>query len=275
MLKHIYKFLNEYKEYFVLIFLLLVSLFVLSLNESTGVKKVKTYAFGTFAFVSSGFEAVKSVFQDEDELENMRKMNARLMLEVNKLRGYALENSELKKMLGLKDTSSFPLISGSIISKSISSVQGNIIINIGRKEGVHIGMPVINFQGLIGLVINVSEDFSVVRTLMDQNMKIAVEIQRTGISGILTWNGSHNVIKNIAATNDIDAGDRVVTSFFSTIVPPSIPIGIISETEAKTSDVLSRVVIKPFVDFSKIKNVYVVKIIEDKTIDNFHINLMK
>lgn len=275
MLKFIKSFLYEYKEYFILIFLLLISLSVLSLNQNPGAQKVKSYAFATFAFMSSGIEAVKSVFVDEDELSEMRRLNARLMMEVNKLREYALENRELRKMMSLKDTIQYPLIAAKVISKSVSKLQSSFIINVGSKDSISVGMPVINHEGLIGLISETSDQYAVVRILKNQNLRIAVEIQRNGIHGILAWNGENLIIKNIAATTDIEIGDRVTTSSFSTIVPPSIPVGIVSETNANSSDVLSKVRIKPFADFSNMDNLFVIKIIEDKKIGEFSTNLLK
>lgn len=275
MLKIIVKILNGYKEYFILIFFLLLSLYLLSFKQSTGFNKLKSYAFGTFAYFSSTIETVKSFVQDEDEIIRLQKQNARLLLEVNKLRSYALENSELKSLLSFKDSISHPLIPARVISKSNSQLFHSLIINIGTNQGIETGMPVINHEGLVGIISDVSSSFSIVRTIMDQNLRVAVEIQRTGIYGILAWDGENNLIKNIVATTEIDKGDRVISSSFSTLVPPAIPVGVVVETHDKSKKILGNVVIKSYVDFNSLKNLFVIKVIEDTSVNRLKLNYIK
>lgn len=275
MLKIIVKILSGYKEYFILIFFLLLSLFLLSFKQSPGFNKIKTYAFGTFAYFSSTVETLKSFVQDEDEINRLQKQNAKLLLEVNKLRGYALENRELKSLLNVKDTISYPVISAKVISKTNSKLFHSLVINIGSNHGIESGMPVINHEGLVGIISEVSNSFSIVRTILDQNLRVAVEIQRTGLYGILAWDGENNLIKNVVATTEIEKGDRVISSSFSTLVPPSIPIGVVVETQDKAKKILGNVVIKSYVDFNKLKNLFVVKVIEDTSVNRLKLNYIK
>ena len=267
MIDYIKKLFNSFKEYLLLALLLVVSLTLLSLNSNSSVKTFRTYAFGTFAFVSSGINSAVGLLRNDSEIERLRRVNAELMLEVNLLRSSVLENEKLRGLLALKDTTAYTLVSSDVISKLVSQVQGNYIINTGGNNGVETGMPVINEHGLIGIVTDVSPGYSVVRNIRNSSLKIAVESLRTGVNGILNWNGYDYIIHNIPTNFDIEAGDILVTSEFSTILPPSIPVGTVNEKESTVSGLLTNVKVKPFVDVNSINSLFVVKINNDSEIN--------
>lgn len=263
----------RFKEYIVLIFLLVISLILLSLSNKPPVKKVKTFAFSGFTILTSAFSKIISPFENSIENSRLREVNARLMLEVNKLRQDGVQNQELKKMLGLKDSSSFPLIAAQVIAKYVSTSQGNLVINVGNNEKVKYGMPVINDRGLVGIIVNNTQDFSVVRTLQNSEQKLAVMDQRSRYNGVLEWNGANLIIKNIPKSYDMEVGDKIVTSNFSTKFPPSIPVGIISGGTTDKTGLLNNIIVKPFVDFARIENVFVIGFIPSTIKNNLELNL--
>ena len=81
-------------------------------------------------------------------------------------------------------------------------------------------------------------------------------------------------MKNVPATADINNGDRVVTSVLSTILPPSIPIGLVVNKESNISGLLSDILIKPFVDVSSVKNVFILSAVRSNQIDSLELNLL-
>lgn len=274
MQSYLRKIFDNFKEYITLVCLLITSLILLSVNENPRVKQIRTYAFGTLSVVNAAVASALSVFSDQDRIIELKKENAELMLQLNKFRNYALENNELKGLLGLKDTMSYPLIPAMVVSKLTSKIQGNYIINAGRSDSVEIGMPLINEKGLVGIVDNTAKDFSVVRILQNSNLNIAVTNQRSNVNGILSWDGRELVIENIPTTFDMKVGDRVVTSSFSTIFPPSIPVGIIKRKETEVSGLLSKIYVEPFADTKSIRYLFVMKIIENNQIDSLELNLL-
>lgn len=269
------KFFNNFKEYIVLIFLLLVSLSLLPLNKSAELKKIRTLAFGNLVFLNSLVLNAQNMFKDKDEIVKLENLNSELMLKVNQLREYGLENSELKRILRLKDTTKYPIRPVTIISKLISSLPGYYLINAGLNDSLKNGMPVINDKGLVGLIVKASDHFSLIMSLKSSESHIAVMDQRSKVNGILDWDGKSFVIKNISTTNDINIGDRIVTSAFSTIVPPSIPVGIVIGKSTSVAGLLTNIEVKTFVDFQSVKNVVVLKIINSKEVNNIELNLLK
>ncbi|VAX16089.1 hypothetical protein MNBD_IGNAVI01-200 [hydrothermal vent metagenome] len=269
------KLFNKLKEYIVLAVLLLISLILLPQNKNTEVKKIKSYAFATFAILTNVSSSIGDIFKSSDELEEQRKINAELMLKLNRVREYALENKELKKLLGYKEEVKSRLIPTTVVAKNFSNIQGNYIINAGISDSVYKSMPVITNDGLVGIVTDTEENFSLVRTLHNTSFRISGTIQRSNINGIIFWDGQNLVMHNIPTTADIDKGDRVVTSVLSSILPPSIPVGLVVKKESNISGILSNVIIRPFVDVLTVKNIFVLQEVKSKQIDSLELNLLK
>jgi rod shape-determining protein MreC len=263
---------ENFKEYIVLVALLIISLIALSLNQKPAVKKIKSLAFGSFATFTTVISDVINVANVKSENNRLRKLNAELMLKISELRQYGIENSELKSLLGLKDTTKYPLIPASVISKSISKYQNTITINIGSKNGVEAGMPVINDFGMVGIVSTTSNDFSIVKTLKNIEIKLTVKDERSRIDGIMKWNGTNLVIIDVPKTYDVEPGDRIITSDLSTIVAVPLPIGVVIGLSKIETGIFNEVKVKPFVDFIRTEHVFVLGIVGNKEIHGLELN---
>jgi rod shape-determining protein MreC len=265
---------SNFKEYVVLVILLIISLILLSQNNTIGIQKVRSLAFGTFASVTSLFTDVFNISNLKKENEDLRKTNAEMMLHLSKLREYGIENSNLKKLLNFKDSSNFPLTAATIVSKSLSKAQGTITLNAGKNQSVKIGMPVITDKGLVGIIFSTSDNYSIARTLTNVDLKLTVKSERTRENAIMKWNGDWLILINIPKTYNMKKGDRIVTSEISSIVPFPLPIGVVAEIDDFETGIFNEVKIQPFVNFQKIENVFILGIVKSKEIDNIEFNFL-
>jgi rod shape-determining protein MreC len=263
---------ENFKEYIVLVALLIISLITLSLNQKPAVRKVKSLAFGGFAAVTSVVSDVVNIASVKSENNRLRKMNAELMLKISELRQYGIENSELKSLLALKDTTKYPLIPAAIISKSLSKYQNTITLNTGTKNGVKPGMPVINEFGLVGIVSSTSNDYSIVKTLKNTELKLTVKDERSRIDGIMKWNGTNLVIIDVPKTYDVEPGDRIITSNLSSIIAVPLPVGVVIGLSKVETGIFNEVKVKPFVDFIRAEHVFVLGIVENKEVKGLELN---
>jgi rod shape-determining protein MreC len=187
---------------------------------------------------------------------------------VNELRNYGLENKQLNDILNFKSESEYSFITAKIVSRLVSKVSGYIVISKGTDDGVRKGMPVITDKGLVGIVLDTDNNYSSVRTFENSLFKVAVKDQRSNVDGVLNWDGRNLVIKNMPTTYDVEVGDRIIISELSSILPPSIPVGIIIEKETTLSGVLSNLIVQPFVNLTSIKNVIVLEIETENQLDS-------
>ncbi len=272
MFRSFSKLWENFKEYVILVILLVVSLFILSQNQNTKVRQVRAVAFGSFAAVTSVVSDVINISSYKKENERLRKVNAELMLQVNRLREYGIINHELKNLLNLKDSVTYPLIPAAVVSKLSTRSQGSITINVGEKDSVKPGMPVINDKGMVGIITSVSQDYAIARTLQNIDLKITVKDERSRIDGIMRWDGKELVIVDVPKTYDIEPGDRIVTSDISSIVPVPVPVGVVRGLSKVETGIFNEARVKPFVDFGSVENVFVIKIVASKQKNNLELN---
>ena len=275
MFRFFSKVWSEFKEYIVLVITVLLSLVILTQNHNPKVQKVRAIAFGSFASVSSIISNLFSTKSLKRENKELRETNAKLMLRLSKLREFGITNDELRSLVHFRDTTSFPLIPASIVSKSLSYTQNSITLNVGAKDSVLAGMPVINDEGLIGIVQSTSEDFSIAKTLHNVDLKLTVMDERSRINGILKWTGEDLIIMNIPNTYDIKVGDRIVTSDISSIIPLPVPVGIIEEFKPSETSVFSFVKVKPFVNLTTIDNLFILAIVKSKQVEDLELNFYR
>lgn len=268
-------FFDRFKEYIVLIILLITSLSLITLNDNAKVKNIRLFSLGIFASINSAITNVTDFSTDTDYINKLEKRNAELMLQVNQLRQYGLEYEKINNILNFFKPEKTELIAAKIVSRLVSKISGYFIISKGRDEGLESGMPVLNDQGLIGLIIDVADDYSSVRTYENSLFKLTVKNERSNVNGIMNWNGRRLVINDVPTTEDMEIGDRIVVSELSSIIPPSIPIGKIIDKESTVSGILSNIIVEPYTKINDLKNVLVLKTIRNPQLDSLELNLFR
>jgi len=263
---------NQFREYLVLILLVLISLTLLTQNNNPQVQKVRALAFGSFATVTSIFYDLFNITQLKNENKVLRKLNAEMMIQLSMLREQGILNRELKGMLVIKDTTSLPLMPATIVSKSLSITQNTITINVGNKEGIKPGMPVLSYRGLVGIIQTCSENFSIARTLKNIDLKLTVKNEKNRLNGIMKWDGEKLIIVDVPRTYDFDIGDRIITSEISSIIPVPIPVGIVSNIEEDKTGLLNLIQIKPFEEVLSVENVFILMMVENAEKNNLELN---
>jgi len=254
---------DNFKEYLVLVLLVILSLTLLTQNDNPQVQKVRSVAFGSFAAVSSVFYDVFNITQLKNENAILREANAQLMIQVSMLREQGILNRELKGMLEFKDTTSLPLFPATIVSKSLSLTQNTITLNAGKSDSVKPGMPVLSYRGLVGVVQTCSENFSIARTLKNVDLKITVKNEKNRLNGIMKWDGEKLMIVDVPRTYDFDVGDRIVTSEISSIIPIPIPVGLVSKIEDDKTGLMNLIQITPFEEVLSVENVFILMMVEN------------
>ena len=154
--------------------------------------------------------------------------------------------------IALRDLHSFvPLptiksITGRIISYSDSAFARSILINVGSKNGARLGQAVMSSFALVGVLVEVTDEYSRVLLITDLNSQIPVKIQNNGVSGILIGDNSRTAKLFFLPQESVLAeGQVVTTSGRGGILPPDLPIGLVKKTEGL------KLVVEPFDDWAR------------------------
>ncbi|MPQ42496.1 rod shape-determining protein MreC [Clostridium tarantellae] len=221
------------------------------------VQKV-VYAIGDkISGVIDFFYNFSSVKAENDEL---KKKNIELQ---NKLVGYEnfkRENENLKSMLDFQNKQDqYKYVGANIIGKN-----EGYIIDKGTKDGVYKDMPIVVPEGLVGVVTEASTNWAKVKTLIDENIAVAGIVERSRDVGIVKgYTDSNNTplakISNLNMNSDIKEGDVILTtSDVGGYYPKDIRIGEVVSVKEDKVNVMKTAVIKPYVNFNKLEQVFVV-----------------
>ena len=149
-----------------------------------------------------------------------------------------------------------------VVNSTINKRNNYFTLNSGWRKGIKRGMGVFSPNGIVGIVHNVSEHYSVVKSVLTENINIDVMVESTGIPGLLKWDGMNAKIGSIASiSNDLPVKKwaKVVTRGGSGIFPRGINVGKIKDFKMVEGKPLWDISIYYSEDYRKIQNVYVVK----------------
>jgi rod shape-determining protein MreC len=180
-------------------------------------------------------------------------------------RGYSeninlkVENNSLRKLLGIELRKDYATIPAKVIGYYESEWQSEVVLNVGRSDGVLEGMGVIDENGLIGVVIIAGNDSCNVRLINDPRSNIGVRILSSRKLGIIQGSQDKKITLNyIPGEEPVFKGDIIITSEYGNL-PEEILIGRVSKVTKNMGDPYKAIEIEPFVDFKKIEYVLVIK----------------
>ena len=209
-------------------------------------------------FIKKTYIATKKHFKVYEENEILReKLNFELSKNYNS--EYILEeNKRLKSTIEELDTVSSEIIGKVLVDKK-SPFLKSVIVNRGSKDGIELGMAVMDKSYLIGKVVEVSFTSSRILLLSDLNSKVPVDIMPNNIQSILSGTGEDIGIIQYTRQQELIENDAIVfTSGAGGLFKSGIPIGTIFK-DPNNSDIN----VKFFSDFSQLRFVKIISFKEE------------
>jgi len=211
--------------------------------------------FSSFGDTWSRYLFLVDVERKNSELE---ETIAALHREIVQYRESSLECERLRKLAGVTAEFDFPMTVARVIGLERPAAFKTIIINRGIGDGVQVGSPVMAADGLVGRVVEASRDVSKVLLIIDYNSNIDALIMESRVQGIVQGNGQNEcILKYVQRTEEVNAGDMVITSGLGGIFPKGLPVGRISFVENGGNDLFQKIIIVPVVDISRLEEVMV------------------
>ncbi|CAL7960963.1 Cell shape-determining protein MreC [Alphaproteobacteria bacterium] len=165
------------------------------------------------------------------------------------------QNEELRQEIHYIDNFKYTLVSTRIVSISASVFGKQFMVRAGKKDGVCVGHMVINEAGVVGRVIEVSQNFAKVLVIGNPNLRIPAVLIQSKKQCILVGNTENNddllLPMYLDDYGDVSEDELVVTMGEGSVIPDGIPIG-------RVTFVNKRLMVKPNVN---LKNLSVVNII--------------
>lgn len=170
-----------------------------------------------------------------------------------------LANHRLRHMLGFEEEIPRPMIAAQVVGKDPSPWSKTIIVDMGTREGVRQGAPVVIPEGIVGVVVEASARFAKVLLLIDPNSAVDALVQPTRARGIVKGGGAdYCVFDYVLRKHEISVGDTVVSSGLDGVFPKGLRLGRISEIVRLNAGIFQKVSVTPYVDFEILEEVFII-----------------
>lgn len=250
------------RNYFLMMFLALEAISLVLIVSFNNYQRV--------AFFNSSNNIVGTVyerFSNLDDYFSLSRTNARLAAENASLRKqlhFRIMNQE-KYPINRPDTVEAPayiFTSAKVIGNSTNKQFNYITLNKGSRHGIKPDMGIISNEGIVGIITNVSPNYSTGLSLLNKRLSIPAKIKKNNYCGALVWDGEHY---NTANLNEIpfhiifNVGDTVETSGYSNIFPEGIMIGTIKNFNVEGGTNFYNIKVELSTNFKTLKYIEVVQ----------------
>ena len=189
--------------------------------------------------------------QDQEELDRLRAL-------------YSLDT----------DYSEYDKVAAQVIGKDTGNWYSTFLINRGSSDGIEVDMNVIADGGLVGIVTETGAHWATVRSIIDDSSNVSATVtsisQNCMVTGDLQMmdDGEIRFIQLTDKEDQVQEGDKIVTSSVSNKFLKGILIGYISEVSTDANKLTKSGTIIPAVDFNDIQEVLVIKELKQQKTDD-------
>jgi len=208
-----------------------------------------------YVVVDFPFNAWQSITGSISDRRTLMSENARLRRQVvisqyrlQDLNVLEMENNRLRELLdSYEEVSEGRVMIAEILSTDLEHYRQRFIINRGAFDGVEVGQPLLDADGVVGQVESVSAMTSEALLITDPDHALPVAIERTGVRAIAEGTGDSSQLRlnNLTNSSDVVLGDRLVTSGLGGIFPSGRPVAIIDEFTQRPDQSFAYVTARP------------------------------
>lgn len=256
-MKEIIRLIKKYQ--FSLFFILLeIICFSLVIRENSYQRAIfSQHATTFFGYVATLTSGVEEYFHLRATNKTLAEENTALK---NKLATYHVPGDTLPPPVHDSCTI-YDYHQAKIINGTYNLTKNYLTLNRGKKDGIEKEMAVCSPEGVVGLIQDMSDHFSVVIPLINTQSIISAKIKNNNYYGPLQWDGDdyrYSYLNDIPYHVEVHAGDTIVTSNYSSIFPEGIPIGVVEEVSQANANFL-KIKVRLAVDFRRLTYVYVIQ----------------
>lgn len=192
---------------------------------------------------------------------NLQQEHIHLQAQVQKLQALEAENQELRKLLQTVGNEKDSFSQARLIHVDADPFSQQIVLNKGKKDAIELGQPVIDTEGLVGVVLALNDNTSRVLLLTDKGFAVPVQSVRSGERAIATGSGfgSELRLNYVPRTADFVEGDQLVTSGIGGKFPAGFPVGVITSIQHDPSTRFTLIGVRPSAKIGQLRHVLFVK----------------
>jgi rod shape-determining protein MreC len=195
-----------------------------------------------------------------EENERLQRENLILQGRSQQMASLQAENVRLRALLNSSALLRDDVLVAELIGVSPDPERLQLLLNKGEGDGVFVGQPLIDADGLMGQVVEVSSDSSRALLITDVTHSVPIQVNRNGVRAIAEGTGALGSleVRHVSSTTDIQPGDLLVTSGLGGRFPEGYPVAIVKEVERDPGEPFARVVATPTAALDRTRHVLLV-----------------
>jgi len=193
--------------------------------------------------------------------DSLQSENIRLMEEANKMSFISLDNG-LVKIDDTLNRQQYEYVPATVIKSNYDKRNNYFTLNIGETQGIKRGMGVISSNGVVGVIHNTSDHYSVVKSCLTEAINIDIMIEKSGQFGLLKWDGRdarRGTMDGVSNDLEVKKWSKVITRGGGGIFPRGISVGNVERTEVVEGEAQWDVTILFSENYRSLQRVYVIK----------------
>lgn len=170
----------------------------------------------------------------------------------------AVENERLHRLLDFRQQLTGDLLTARVIGRDATDLSHTILLDRGEADGIAVGAAVVAPEGVVGQIFHVSPHAARVLLITDHNSGADALVQRSRVRGIAEGNVDGTIgLKFIKRTDDVQIGDKVVTSGLDGIFPKGFLIGEVTGVDKRGQSMFQSIDVTPVVSFGRLEEIMV------------------
>lgn len=258
----------------VLALLILTSFTLITIDyragEGTALRGLRTAAAAVFGpvqrAVTSGVRPIGNALATlgdlgglNDEVHRLRAENQELRNQLHQVDDLRRENDALRKLNGLTTRGGYKTVRCRVVALGPGNFEWTATIDCGSGDGIKPDQTVVNGDGLVGKVVEVSPFSSLVLLSIDPEFTVIGRLAVHGTTGPVTGNGLRPMeMQLLAPTAVVTIGEAIVSNGVQGGIVSGVPIGVVTKVSTQRSVVTRTVEVRPFVNFTALDTVAVV-----------------
>lgn len=269
------EFIKKWKFLGLIVLLILLLLLGRSCGGSNTASPVEGAAQEAWTPVSSVGEFFGSLFDVstkkalQAEIDKLNEELAEVKTNSQISSDVESENQKLRELLELKESysSGWVTVAAEVTSREADNWYEKLTINKGSKDGISENMAVVDQNGLVGKIINVTPNTSEVLLIIDSAGSLGGMMQKSSIQGVLQGIGGGKgliTMTKLPYNADIQLNDVVITSGVGGVFPAGLLVGTVVKVNTSADGLSKEAIVEPYADFNDIQFVLVVHPMTEK-----------
>jgi len=256
-MRNLLAFISRYQFLFLFLIFLVISFILIYNNNYYQRSKVVSTTGGITGKFNEYYGNFTGIFELKQSNDKLATENARLR-SLLKIKTRAIPDSLIIQESGL----AIRYISAKVISNSVQFRNNYFMLDKGYRAGIKKDMGVVTMDGVVGIIIDVSENYSSGISLLHKDSRISGRIKKNDQLVNISWDGWNyrlGDISHIPTHVNLLPGDTILTSGNSQIFPEGLMIGTVEYVEDEMENLFKKGKLRYSIDYNQIVYVYVVE----------------